>query len=85
VLLGPGGSLVSLSGITTSLVRIGAVTLPAGAAPTTTAGAITTTGVFNATGLPLELDATGAITGTAGPLVDVTLLSGAAFSLHRRR
>ncbi len=76
MLLGPGGSLASLAGITTTNVRLGAVTPPGAAKPTVVAGSIATTGTFDAAGLPLELDATGAITGTAGPLINVAVLSG---------
>ena len=36
------------------------MTLPGGGAPTTTAGAISTVGTFDANNLPVELDATGA-------------------------
>jgi filamentous hemagglutinin family protein len=76
--LGAGGALVSLSGIDTTLARIGAVTLPGGATPTTIAGAIVVGDTFEAAGQNVELDATGAIvgTGTAGALVDVATLSG---------
>ena len=76
VTLGPGGALASLSGISTGKVRIGAVTLPGDTTPTTTAGAIVVAGTFDADGLPVELDATGPITGTTAPLVDVGVLSG---------
>ncbi len=78
VTLGTGGDLVSLVGVTVGSARIGAVTLPGGGAPTTTAGAITTVGTFDANNLPVELDATGAIAGAAFPIVNVATLSGGA-------
>ncbi len=76
VTLGPGGGLVSLAGIGTGMARIGAVTQPGATAPATTAGAITVAGIFDATGLPVELDAFGPITATVAPLVNVGTLSG---------
>ena len=78
VTLGTGGDLASLLGVTVSSARIGAVTLPGGGAPTTTAGAITTVGTFDANNLPVELDATGAVAGTAFPIINVATLSGSA-------
>jgi filamentous hemagglutinin family protein len=78
VTLGTGGDLASLLGVTVSSARIGAVTLPGGGTPTTTAGAITTVGTFDANNLPVELDATGAIAGAAFPIINVATLSGNA-------
>jgi hypothetical protein len=78
VTLGTGGDLVSLLGVAVSSARIGAVTLPGGGAPTTTAGAIATVGTFDANNLPVELDATGAVAGAAFPIINVATLSGSA-------
>ncbi len=78
VALGTSGDLASLIGVTVGSARIGAVTLPGGVAPTTTAGAITTVGTFDANNLPVELDATGAIAGAAFPIINVATLSGSA-------
>ena len=77
VTLGSGGTLVSLAGITAANNRIGAVTIP-GSSLTTTAGSITTLTAFDLANANLELDATGAITGTAGALTSVATLSGSA-------
>ena len=78
VTLGTGGDLVSLLDVTVSNARIGAVTLPGGGTPTTTAGAISTVGTFDANNLPVELDATGAVAGAAFPIINVATLSGSA-------
>jgi filamentous hemagglutinin len=78
VTLGTGGDLVSLLGVAVSSARIGAVTLPGGGAPTTTAGAIATVGTFDANNLPVELDATGAVAGAAFPIINVATLTGSA-------
>ena len=78
VTLGIGGDLASLLDVTVGSARIGAVTLPGGGAPTTTASAITTVGTFDANNLPVELDATGAIAGAAFPIINVATLSGSA-------
>ncbi len=76
VTLGPGGALASLVGVDPTLARIGAVTLPGDATPTTTAGAIVVGATFDAAALDVELDATGAITAAAAPLINVAALSG---------
>ncbi len=78
VRLGTSGDLVSLLDVTVGSARIGAVTLPGGGAPTTTAGAITTVGTFDANNLPVELDSTGAVAGAAFPIINVATLSGSA-------
>ncbi len=75
--LGPGGALASLAGITASQLRFGAVTQP-GSAVTTTAGGIALSGTFDIQNLPLELDATGLVTDTAAPLINVGTLTGNA-------
>jgi hypothetical protein len=90
--IGKGLSLPSLEGVftlTASTARIGAVTQPSAASPTTRAGAITIAGTFDGTAVPtLELDAaaisggTGAITQSA-PLTNVATLAvtGASVAL----
>jgi filamentous hemagglutinin family protein len=75
--LSSGLSLPSVTGITAGTLRIGAVTLPGGVSPTTTASSIVVGGTFNATGLTLDLDATGAVSQTA-PLLNVATLTGTA-------
>ena len=72
----PATALASLAGFGPGNVRLGAVTQPGSASPTVVAGAITAIGTFDATSHALELDATGAITATAAPLVNVASLSG---------
>ncbi len=74
-----GLSLTDLSGITAATLRIGAVTLPGDANPTTTASSIAVAGTFDAQNLRLELDATGAVTQSA-PLINVATLTGTAGS-----
>ena len=67
VTLGTGGDLASLLGVTVSSARIGAMTLPGGGAPTTTAGAITTVGHIRRQ-QPCRLNSTtGAIAGRGVP------------------
>jgi filamentous hemagglutinin family protein len=74
---GAGLSLSSLANINAANIRVGAVTPPAGAVgPFTSAAAITVSGTFDALGRNLELDAGGAIDGTAGALINVATLSG---------
>jgi filamentous hemagglutinin family protein len=80
VTLGTGGTLVDRTGITAGSYRIGAVTVP-GSGSTTTAGSITTLSAFDLANTNLELDATGAITATAGALTNVATLSGNAGTL----
>jgi filamentous hemagglutinin family protein len=78
--------LPSLAGITSSAVRIGAVTPPGGSAPVTSAAAITVGETFDVLGRNLELDATGTVDGTGGPLINVATLSGtggAAWTLNQ--
>ncbi len=64
---GTGGLLVSsLTGLSVTTARLGAVTGPGAATPTTRAGAVTIGAPFDASAAAtLELDATGAITQTA--------------------
>lgn len=62
-----GLSLIDLTGISAASLRLGA-------AGTATAGQIAIAGTFSAGNLPLELDATGAVTQTA-PLTNVPSLS----------
>jgi hypothetical protein len=69
-------SLQSEFRIFANQVRIGAVTQPGGEGPTPTAAAITVAGTFDAANRGLELDASGAIDGSAAPLINVATLSG---------
>jgi filamentous hemagglutinin family protein len=62
------------------LLRLGAVTLPGDTSPTTRAGKIVVGGAFDVLNGDLELDATGAIDGTAAPLINVGALSGTGTS-----
>jgi len=80
VTLGTEGSFASLSGITASLVRIGAITGPGGGTLTTTAGSIVVGGAFGSSNIALELDSTGAIDGTGGALTASTLTGSAGGS-----
>ena len=76
-----GLALIALTGgedfvIQAGLLRFGAVTLPGSAVSTTTAGSIVVGGTFDALNMNLELDATGAINGTTGSLLNVGTLTG---------
>jgi len=75
---GSGLSLTTLNGIGPISLRIGAVTLPGNATPTTTAGSIVVAGSFGASGIGLELDATGQVTETAGATLTAASLTGTA-------
>jgi filamentous hemagglutinin family protein len=75
----PALFLSDLTNINAQGVRIGAVTPPGATAPVTEAAAITisgTGGTFDLGNRNLELDATGAIDGSDGSLVNVATLSG---------
>ena len=75
-----GLSLTNTGGIATgTLLRIGAITLPGSASPTTTATSIAVAGPFGAGNQRLELDANGPVTET-GSLTDVPALTGTAAS-----
>ncbi len=74
-----GPSLATTTGITAGLIRVGAVTLPGGVAPTVNTASIVVAGAFNANGDALELDATGSVTQSA-PLLNVAALTGSAAS-----
>jgi filamentous hemagglutinin family protein len=78
---GTGLDLFSLIGINAGTVRIGAVTPLGASAPITEATGITisgTGGTFDLGNRNLELDASGAIDGSNGSLVNVATLSGTA-------
>ena len=74
-----GPSLATTTGITAGTIRIGAVTLPGGVAPTVNTASIVVAGTFNANGDALELDAVGSVTQSA-PLLNVAALTGSAAS-----
>jgi fibronectin-binding autotransporter adhesin len=77
---GSGLSLLSMAGLSTNNLVIGAVTQPNATTPTTTAGSIAIAGAFNFTSSgTLTLDASGAVTQSA-PLTGVQTLSGTAGS-----
>ena len=77
----PTPALASLAGILSTNLRLGAVTLPGSASPTTTAGAINVAGAFGAPTVNLELDATGAITQAAGQALTANTLKGSGASI----
>ncbi len=78
-----GLSLADLTGITTTNLVIGAVTQPGGSRTTTAANVTVGDVGFDTTGVTtLELDATGAVTETAG-LFDDSQLVGTAASFCR--
>ncbi|HUB14477.1 MAG TPA: filamentous hemagglutinin N-terminal domain-containing protein, partial [Acetobacteraceae bacterium] len=72
---GSGGfSLANPSNIAaSSLLRIGAISIPGTAGPTTTAGSIVIAGTFGGSSVALELDSNGGITETTGGLTASTL------------
>ncbi|MDR3534964.1 MAG: filamentous hemagglutinin N-terminal domain-containing protein [Acetobacteraceae bacterium] len=72
-----GGLLASLDGIGATTVRLGAVTQPGSASPTTLAGSIVLAGNFGTTGTALELDSQGGISQTGGALTAASLAIGA--------
>jgi filamentous hemagglutinin family protein len=74
--IGAGGLLPSAAGITASLVRAGAVSVP-GAGLTTTATSLTIApGGFDFGNRSADLRSTGAINGTAGGIINVATLTG---------
>jgi hypothetical protein len=77
---GSGLSLVSLAGIAATTLRIGAVTLPGGEGPTTTAGAIVIGGSFGADFIDLDLEAIGQVTQAPGAVLSAFSLGGTAAS-----
>ncbi len=79
--LGAGGALTSLAGISAKAIRLGAVTQPADNKATITAGVVTLSSAFDILNLPLELDATGAISNASAPLLNVGTLTGNAGSV----
>lgn len=76
--LGTSVGLTSLTGIGPSYIRIGAVTLPNGASPTTTAGVLGVGGNFGAGTITLELDSLGAISETGSNALTAATLVGQA-------
>ncbi len=73
-----GSSLLSVSGIGPTNLRLGAITAPGASSITTTAGSISFAGGFGAGTIVLELDTTGAITQGAGAVLTVGTLTGNA-------
>lgn len=73
-----GLSLLSLSAISASHVRIGAVTGPNASGPTTTSGAIVVGGNFGDSGVVLELDSIGGISEAGGAILTASELTGSA-------
>lgn len=74
-----GLNLVDATSISAQTIRVGAVTPPGASAPVTEAVAIVisgTGGTFDLVNRSLELDATGAIDGSNGSLINVATLSG---------
>ena len=74
---GSGLSLPNLTNVSASFVRIGAISIPGTASPTTTAGSIVVGGAFGSSSVALELDSKGGIDGSIGALTASTL-SGSA-------
>jgi filamentous hemagglutinin family protein len=76
----PGAlSLTDTTGIVaTPFLRLGAVTLPGGGSPTTTAAAINIGGTFNPASANVELDSTGAVTQAPTAAVNIGTLTGTA-------
>ncbi|HUO93202.1 MAG TPA: hypothetical protein VMU22_09785, partial [Rhizomicrobium sp.] len=81
VTLGSGAANFSNATLDVSTVRIGAVTEPGATSFTTTAGAITVADNQDFGGVNLDLETTGAVTGTAGAITNVGELTGSAASV----
>ena len=75
---GSGLLLPDLTGITASTVRIGAISVPATTGLTTTAGSIVVAGAFGTSGITLELDSNGQISGSGA--LTANTLTGRAVS-----
>jgi filamentous hemagglutinin family protein len=73
-----GDYLASLTGIGPTTVRIGAVTMPGSAQPTTTAGNITIDGAFGSAGVALDLRGSGTLSQSAGKALTAGTLTGSA-------
>jgi hypothetical protein len=79
---GSGLSLASLTGISLTNIRIGAVTTPGNTTPTTTAGSIAVAGNIGADDIEFELDATGQVTEAPGAALSAAFLTGTAASFQ---
>jgi hypothetical protein len=73
-----GLSLTDLTGITAGTLRIGAVTQPGNVSPTIIASSVTIGGNFGASGIGLELDATGQVTESTGVVLTAGSVTGTA-------